>query len=249
MTAASDKSLAKVLDADGRGGFRPTASAPSPRSGRSNGSSALGRTARLKRNRTLSAVLAVVVSYGCASSPETPTTTLPHATAHPEPTSSEPAPADLDPAATARLEWVRRSIEQGLDVDEADAGGRTPLMMAAFEGITEVVALLLEHGAELDRRDEAGRTALMYASSGPFQETVELLVRNGAEIDAADTAEGWTALMFAAAEGHQPVVETLLRLGANPSSADQDGETAIDHARQRGQTHIVALLESRPEGR
>jgi ankyrin repeat protein len=163
----------------------------------------------------------------------------------PAQTAAAPPPVK-DPVAEARLERVRQSLEHGLDVNKADPSGRTAVMMAAFEGYTEVVKLLLDHGAEVGRRDGAGRTAMMYASSGPFPQTVELLVQNGAHVNRADTAEGWTALMLAAAEGHQPVVEALLRHGAMIEMADQDGDTAVDHARERGQTHIVALLESWP---
>ena len=156
------------------------------------------------------------------------------------------APPARDPAAAARLENVRRSVEQGVDVNRADPDGRTALMMAAFEGHADVVALLLEYGAEVDRADGAGRTALMYASSGPFPETVELLLENGADVDHAGSVEAWTALMLAAAEGHQPVVEVLLRRGAEIGRTDQDGDAAIDHARERGQAHMVTLLESWP---
>ncbi len=73
-----------------------------------------------------------------------------------------------------------------------------------------------------------------------------MLVQKGADVNRADTTEGWTALMLAAAEGHQPVVEVLLHHGADLDTTDQDGDAAIDHARERGQEHIAALLESWP---
>jgi len=191
-------------------------------------------TSRCVRHPSLIGVaFAVLVGCGLSSEhgpPETPEATTPV----------------MDPAAAARVERVRRSLEQGLDVNKADADGRTAMMMAAFEGYTEVVEVLLEYGAEVDRRDDAGRTALMYASSGPFPQTVELLIENGADVNRADTTEGWTSLMMAAAEGHRPVVELLLRHGADTALTDQDGDSAIDHARERKQTDIVALLESWP---
>jgi len=161
--------------------------------------------------------------------------------------SPEPSKA-TDPAAAARLERVRTSLKQGLDVNKADAGGRTALMMAAFDGYTEIVDLLLEHEAAVDQRDGAGRTALMYAASGPFPQTVERLIKSGADVNLKDSVERWTALMIAAAEGQKPVVEMLLRNGADIGATDGDGDAAIDHARRRNQSHIAELLESWPAG-
>jgi len=188
-------------------------------------------------------VVTFAVLVGCGSSPEGNPPVPSRAAPAPEVAETpEAKPLMTDPAAAARVDRVRRSLEQGLDVNKADPDGRTAMMMAAFEGYTEVVEVLIEYGAEVDRRDHAGRTALMYASSGPFPQTVELLIENGTDVNHADTAEGWTALMLAAAEGHRPVVEFLLRHGADIELTDQDGDSAIDHARKRGQTDIVALL-------
>jgi len=206
----------------------------------------MDRTLSSRRTRCRALLgIAITVLVGCGSPPEDRPRQPPPVAAAPKAAETpEATPPVKDPAAEARLERVRRSLEQGLDVNKADPDGRTALMMAAFDGYTEIVDLLLDYDAEVDRRDSAGRTATMYASSGPFPQTVELLLRRGADVNRADTAEGWTALMLAAAEGHQLVVEVLLRHGANIEMTDQDGDTAIDHAREREQPHIVALLES-----
>ncbi len=192
---------------------------------------------------------AFTVVIGCGSSPEDSPRERPRAAAPDVAETPHTTPPVTDSAAAARVERVRRSLEQGLDVNKADPEGRTALMMAAFEGYTEVVEVLLDYDAEVDRRDGSGRTALIYASSGPFPQTVELLIENGADVNRADTAEGWTALMMAAAEGHQPVVELLLRHGADIELTDQDGDSAIDHARERGQTDMVTLLSSAEIGK
>ena len=162
----------------------------------------------------------------------------------PEPPSS-PTPSMKDPALEARLEKIRQALAEGLDVNLADGNGRTPLMMAAFDGDTAVIELLLTSGAEVGKADVAGRTALMYAATGPFPETVELLLARGADVNRADTAEGWTALMLAASEGLRPVVEVLLAAGAEIERTDFDGDTALDHARTRGQDEMVEFLASR----
>lgn len=180
-------------------------------------------------------VFAIALLIGCGSPPEDSPRERP---------SSEAGPEVVDPAVTARLELIRKSIAEGMDVNQADADGRTALMMAAFEGYTEVVKLLLQSGAEVDFLDGSGRSALMYASSGPFPETVAVLIQGGADINLVDSAEGWTSLMVAAAEGHQPVVEVLLRNGAEIEITDKDGDAAIQHASERGQTQIVELLAS-----
>jgi len=196
---------------------------------------------RICRHSLLGVFFAALI--GCSGPPPEDSPTEPEVAEAPE-----AAKEVMDPATAARVERVRQSLEQGLDVNRADPDGRTAMMMAAFEGYTEVVEVLLDHGADVDQRDSAGRTALMYASSGPFPQTVELLIVSGADVNRTDTTEGWTALMFAAAEGHRPVVEVLLRHGADIGLTDEDGDAAIDHARERGQTNIVGLLESWPGG-
>ena len=60
----------------------------------------------------------------------------------------------------ARLEEILANGES--DVDELDAEGATPLMMAAIGGHTEVIKVLIRLGAEVDHQDKVnGWTALM----------------------------------------------------------------------------------------
>jgi hypothetical protein len=61
---------------------------------------------------------------------------------------------------------------------------------------------------------------------------------------------GWTALLEAVILGdggpdHQRIVERLVDAGADRAIADEDGVTALEHARDRGYTEIVELLERR----
>ena len=54
-------------------------------------------------------------------------------------------------------------IEQGTDIDLADAKKVTLLMAACFSGSAEIIALLLNHGADLNIKSKLGKTALDYA--------------------------------------------------------------------------------------
>ena len=149
----------------------------------------------------------------------------------------------FEAAALGRLDDATRLVAEGVPVDTVEPEGRTPLMVAAFDGHRHVVGFFLVEGAAVDHRDANGRTALMYASSGPFVETVEVLLDAGAEVNTQGMLEGFTALMTAAAEGQIEVVRLLLDRGADPTLEDVDGDTALCFARERGHTAVVKLLE------
>jgi ankyrin repeat protein len=142
-----------------------------------------------------------------------------------------------------KLPEVREALAKGADVNARDENGSAAIMLAAFDGHTEIVRLLLEHGADVNALDSSGRTALMYAASGPNQETVQVLLVNGAKVNLRDREEMYTALMFAAAEGQAENVQLLLAHGSDASLVDIDGDTAANFARKNGHTKVVELLK------
>jgi len=48
-------------------------------------------------------------------------------------------------------------LDLGLDPNAANEDGRTPLMVAAAKGRTEVIQMLVDRGAKLDTRDKGSR--------------------------------------------------------------------------------------------
>lgn len=62
---------------------------------------------------------------------------------------------------------LRAALEAGLDVDAADAQGRTPLMHAAIHARPELIAELLARSASRTRVDRLGLTAEAYAARSP----------------------------------------------------------------------------------
>ncbi len=147
-----------------------------------------------------------------------------------------------DAALQGDIATVRGFLDEGFDVNRLDIDKRSLLMLAGFNGHTELCRMLIEKGAEVDVRDSNGRTALMFASTGPFVETVRLLLESGADPKAVDQSERFTALMHAAAEGQLGVVQVLLEHGADKSVKDVDGDTAESFARQKGHLSVADYL-------
>lgn len=91
-----------------------------------------------------------------------------------------------------------------------------------------------------------GGTALIPAAEKGHPTTVQLLIDAGVPLDHINYS-GWTALLEAVVYGdgsapYQDIVARLLRAGANPDIRDAQGRTALDNARNLGQTDIVRLL-------
>ena len=133
---------------------------------------------------------------------------------------------------TATTRQSKMNNYKGFDVNQPNPDRQSLLMLAGFNGHTELCRLLIKTGAEVDARDYKGSTALIFASTGPFAETVRLFLEAGADPNAVDRNEHYTALMHAAAEGHLEVVKVLLEHGADKSPKDVDGDTAETFARQ-----------------
>lgn len=88
---------------------------------------------------------------------------------------------------------------------------------------------------------ERNATLLKAAGEGHLLE-VQTLLREGAFLDARDS-QGHTPLMLAVLGGREAVVRLLVEMGATTAAVDQDGLTALQHARRQGFLSIAALLE------
>ena len=74
-----------------------------------------------------------------------------------------------------------RSPEMRRELDEPDARGSTPLMLAIHAGRGEIARVLLEAGARVDAVNAQGETALSEAAFAADEDIAALLLRRGAE--------------------------------------------------------------------
>jgi ankyrin repeat protein len=144
---------------------------------------------------------------------------------------------------------ARALIAAGADVNAKDDIEDSPYLYAGAEGRNEILTLTLAAGADLKSTNRYGGTALIPAAHHGHPETVKILLATAIDKDHINRL-GWTALLEAVILGdggpvHTEIVRLLVEAGANTNLADRDGVTPLRHARQRGFTEMVRVLEAR----
>jgi ankyrin repeat protein len=148
-----------------------------------------------------------------------------------------------------QLGMVKMLVEHGADVNLQDAIQDSPFLFAGASGQTELIKLFLANGARFDVFNRYNGTALIPACERGHVEAVRVLANiKDFPIDHINRL-GWTALLEAVVLGEgdkdqQEIVRILKDGGANLNITDQDGKTALDHARDRGFKEIVKILAS-----
>ena len=95
-----------------------------------------------------------------------------------------------------RVQEVQRLIAAGADPSSRhELMQETPMMRAAKEGLTDVVAALAAAGADVDAVDKYGKTPLMIAAFWGRGSTVDWLLTHGADRNAKD-AKGNSAFRW-----------------------------------------------------
>ena len=105
----------------------------------------------------------------------------------------------------------------------------TPLVLAASNGLSDVVDELIRRKAGLDKVDGSGCTALKRAVTEGHASAVRSLLSAGAKPDIPDH-EGWTALMNAASNRNLDLVKLLVEGGADVNAKALDGSCALSLA-------------------
>ncbi len=139
---------------------------------------------------------------------------------------------------------LSRALQAGLAPDTRIDTGKTLLMIAAEQGLTDAARILLERRARTDLRGPDGTTAVISAAWGGFDSVVAALADAGADLDAA-SEDGKTALMAAAARGHAGVALLLLQRHVAIDRTTANGWSALMYAANNGHDRVVTLLADR----
>lgn len=134
-----------------------------------------------------------------------------------------------------------------------DFAGQAPLLcIAAGEGITLMVNLLLEFGADVENSNSQGSTALMLAAAKGHYDVVRQLVASGSALGHTDNSKR-CALVHAARNGKLNVLKYLLacdwirRADSNDLCRRDGVQQALISAAVQGFTEIVEELLESPE--
>jgi TonB family protein len=118
------------------------------------------------------------------------------------------------------------------DVNVKNSDGENALMLASYNGKSDIAEMLLDHGANINSQTKQGETVLMFAIFGKHPETAQMLINRGADLQKktfrTQVYDGSNALIMAAESGQAEIVRLLLEKGADVNSqSDAFGETAL----------------------
>ncbi|GFO25172.1 transient receptor potential cation channel subfamily a member 1 [Plakobranchus ocellatus] len=122
-------------------------------------------------------------------------------------------------------------------INETDGSGLTALHIAAQNGHTKVIQLLLQRGAVVNK-DNEDNTPLHHAASEGWTHSMRVLIGVKSNLLNSVNADGETALHIAAKNGQTSATTLLLTLGATFLKNNQ-GETFFDHVIQSKHSEVA----------
>lgn len=136
----------------------------------------------------------------------------------------------LNAVAENNTKVVAKILESNPDLEIKDNEGRTPLMIAAYNGANNMATMLITAGANVNTQDNMQNSPFLYAGAEGNVELLNLGLKHGADFKIFNRYGG-TALIPAAEKGHLEIVKILTMVPDFP----------IDHINKLGWT---ALLEA-----
>lgn len=117
-------------------------------------------------------------------------------------------------------------------IDEQNAKGETPLLIATHNNYIEAAKLLIDAGADINKQDSIRDSAYLYAGAQGKTEILAYMLENAEPNQSVVNRYGGNALIPAAEKGHLDNVRLLLK----------DGRVDIDHQNNFGYTALIEAV-------
>ncbi|CAF0763552.1 unnamed protein product [Brachionus calyciflorus] len=134
-------------------------------------------------------------------------------------------------------------INDGVNPDDTDAYGYTPLLNAAVVGRLNAVNELIKNRADVNKPGPYGFTPLHAAAQNGHSEIASILIKNGAKIDAQN--DDLDTPMHLAIKSQQiELVLLLLKNGSNPKIEGFQKKDCFQCAMECGLFDVAQTLEN-----
>lgn len=137
-----------------------------------------------------------------------------------------------------------RLLDEGIEATTPISGDQTPIALAAMQGQTEIVRLLLAAGARPENPD-APVSPLALAIQDRYADVARLLWQAGGTIRFHPNLPEGTPLMETARYGVRPggaTFELLIEMGEDPNQKYSDGTWPIHVAAALGESDVIRAL-------
>ena len=104
--------------------------------------------------------------------------------------------------------------ECGLNVNEIDIYGQTPIYYSVRDNKLETVKLMIDLGSNINIEDKYGQTCIFYAIRECHMDIIELLIKKGANVNQVDKKKR-TPYSYAEKLNFKNICDLLLENGAN----------------------------------
>ncbi|KAJ9579830.1 hypothetical protein L9F63_004502 [Diploptera punctata] len=138
----------------------------------------------------------------------------------------------LQAASLNKLGMVAALLHSGVDLNVRDVEERSPLLLAARRGCSEVVRLLLEKGADPNLRDTCGNNALHLAAHTNNVRVVTMLLDAGTDLRNIDN------------QGRSPLQVALLKLKQLQRGETNENSNLVTEARQVVEIMLLRLKKT-----
>ncbi len=123
---------------------------------------------------------------------------------------------------------LKYELKNGLETEQFNEKGLTPLWLSVFKNDTTAVNLLLNNGADLNFLEKNGMHPIMVGCIANSVESVEILLKRGADVNWKSSASrNQQPIRFASQGGSLELIKLLLSYGADMESTPDDRGTPL----------------------